>query len=186
MTNTAEYRRGLILVTASAVAWSTAGFFTRLIPLDSWTLLAWRGILGAAGVGIVILLLEGKGALRTVCRMKWPAWPFAFVSAIGMVFFITSLKHTTVAHVAVIYATVPFIAALLDWAAMSEKPSKNAVLASLAALAGVAIMVGLGFEGSLFGDLLALGMTLCMAVVMVIARRFGDIPTISLPASQLW
>ena len=40
----AEYRLGLILVTASAVAWSLAGLFTRAIPLDSWTILAWRGI----------------------------------------------------------------------------------------------------------------------------------------------
>ncbi|MBU7009015.1 hypothetical protein Ga0451573_003998, partial [Peptococcaceae bacterium DYL19] len=38
----AGYRLGLVFVTGSAVAWSTAGFFTRLIQLDSWTMLAWR------------------------------------------------------------------------------------------------------------------------------------------------
>jgi hypothetical protein len=43
------YGIGLILVTASAIAWSTAGLFTRLIPLDSWIMLAWRGIFGALG-----------------------------------------------------------------------------------------------------------------------------------------
>jgi drug/metabolite transporter (DMT)-like permease len=32
---------------------------------------------------------------------------------VGMIFFITSLRHTTVAHVAVIYATIPFVAAAL-------------------------------------------------------------------------
>ena len=180
---TTEYRLGLALVTASAVAWSTAGFFTRLIPLDSWTMLSWRGIFGAVGVAVVILAMERRDAWRRVRDMGWPGRLFAIVSAIGMVFFISSLRHTTVAHVAVIYATVPFIAAALGWLVMRERPSRNAVTASLAALLGVALMVGLGVEGGLFGDLLAVGMTFCMATMMVIARRFSNIPT--MPAACL-
>jgi len=43
-----DYHLGLVLVTISAVAWSTAGFFTRLIALDSFTMLAWRGVFGSA------------------------------------------------------------------------------------------------------------------------------------------
>ncbi len=80
-----------------------------------------------------------------------------------MVFFINALKETTVAHVAVIYATVPFCAATLAWLVMGEQPEIRAIVASLAALAGVVIMVGLGTEGTLFGDLLAFGMTSGMA-----------------------
>ncbi|MEJ6784249.1 DMT family transporter [Aminobacter sp. Piv2-1] len=181
--NATEYRLGLALVTASAIAWSTAGFFTRLVPLDSWTMLAWRGIFGAIGIAVVILAMERRNAWRVVRSMAWPGWLYAIVSAVGMVLFITSLRHTTVAHVAVIYATVPFIAAALGWLAMRERPSRNAMIASLAALAGVALMVGLGAEGGLLGDLLALGMTFCMAAMMVIARRFHDIPT--MPAACL-
>ncbi len=178
-----EYRLGLLLVTASAVAWSMAGFFTRLIPLDSWTLLAWRGVFGAIGLAIVILAMERRTAWRKVRDMGRSGWVFAIVSAIGMVLFITSLSHTTVAHVAVIYATVPFIAAALAWLVMRERSSPSAVVASLAALVGVILMVGLGAEGGLYGDFLALCMTFCMAAMMVIARRFHNIPT--LPAACL-
>lgn len=56
----AGYRLGLVFVTGSAVAWSTAGFFTRLIQLDSWTMLAWRGIFGAIAIALVIFALEGR------------------------------------------------------------------------------------------------------------------------------
>ena len=177
------YRLGLILVTGSAVAWSTAGFFTRLIPLDIWTILAWRGLFGALGLAVVIIALRRVDTLRGMLRMGWPGWLFAIVSAVGMVLFITSLRYTTVAHVAVIYATVPFIAAALGWLTMRERPTAGAVIASLAALAGVAVMVGLGVEGGLFGDLLALGMTVSMAVMMIVARRFRDIPV--MPAACL-
>ncbi|MBV9520556.1 MAG: DMT family transporter, partial [Hyphomicrobiales bacterium] len=150
---------------------------------DSWTMLAWRGIFGAVGIAVVILTMERRDSWRRVRDISWSGWLFAIVSAIGMVLFITSLRHTTVAHVAVIYATVPFIAAAFGWLAMREKPSTNAVIASLAALTGVAVMVGLGVEGGLFGDFLAFGMTICMAAMMVIARRFRNIPT--MPAACL-
>jgi drug/metabolite transporter (DMT)-like permease len=177
------YRLGLIFVTASAVAWSLAGLFTRVIPLDSWTILAWRGVFGAIGLGAVMLITERHRSWMSVLCMGRPGWLFVAVSGICMVFFITALKETTVAHVAVIYATVPFCAAALGWLIMGEQPGTGQVLASLCALAGVIIMVGLGSEGTLFGDLLAFGMTLGMAVLMIIARRHPDISIV--PAACL-
>ncbi len=178
-----DHRLGLVLVTGSAVAWSLAGFFTRLIHLDTWTMLAWRGVFGAVGTAAVIIAMERKTAWRSLRAMGWPGWLFAIVSAIGMVLFIASLRHTTVAHVAVIYATVPFLAALLGWLLIRERPSRSAMLASAAALFGVAVMVGLGVEGHFSGDLMALGMTFAMAVMMVIARRYHHVPV--MPAACL-
>ncbi|EJM99405.1 DMT family transporter [Phyllobacterium sp. YR531] len=177
------YKLGLVFVTASAIAWSLAGLFTRVIPLDSWTILSWRGIFGAIGLGIVILFTERQRSWASIFRLSMSGWFFVAVSGICMVFFITALKETTVAHVAVIYATIPFCAATLGWLVMGEKPEIRAVLASVTALAGVSIMVGLGSEGSLFGDLLAFGMTLGMAVLMIIARRHPDISV--MPAACL-
>ena len=36
------YRLGVFLVTASTLAFSTTGFFTRLITVDAWTILFWQ------------------------------------------------------------------------------------------------------------------------------------------------
>ena len=140
----ARYRLGFILVTISAVAWSTTGFFTRLIPHDSATLLFWRGLFGGLGILAFIVWQERKGTARSFWAMGRPAWAFALVSAFGMLCFITSFQLTTVAHVAIIYATVPFLAAGLAWFVMRERPALHAVLASFAALMGVGLMVGLG------------------------------------------
>ena len=166
MSEPARYRLGLLLVTASAVAWSTAGFFTRLIHLDSWTMLVWRGLFGGSGILLFILLRERGGTFRSFVRMGWPGWSFTLVSVIGMLCFITSLGFTTVAHVAIIYATVPFIAAGLAWLVMRERPSLSAVAAGCGALAGVGVMVGFSSEGSMSGDLLAFAMTLAAAMLM--------------------
>ncbi len=167
----ARHRLGLLLVTASAVAWSTAGFFTRLIALDSWTMLVWRGLFGALGTLLFIVLRERGATLRSFRTMKRPGMLFVLISTLGMLSFITSLRFTTVAHVAIIYATVPFMAAALAWFIMRERPGVSAVVAGIGALAGVAVMVGLSSEGNVRGDLLALFMTLAMAAMMVIARH---------------
>jgi drug/metabolite transporter (DMT)-like permease len=183
----ARYRLGLVLVVTSSLAWSTAGLFTRILPLDGMTMLAWRGFYGALGMLALGLLLEGRqlatGLKIFVRRDGWPAWLFAACTVAGMICYITSLRATTVAHVAVIYASVPFVAAVLGWIFLAERPSISAIAASLAALVGIAVMAGFGSEGALAGDLLAFGMTLTMALSIVLTRRFRAIPF--LPAAVL-
>ena len=176
----AQYRLGLLMVTGSAIAWSTAGYFTRLIPLDNWTLLFWRGIFAATGIFLFMLVKDGRGAWRQFGQLRGPGWLFALISGGGMIVYITSLTLTTVAHVAIIYCIVPFVAAGLAFLILGERPSTVAVAASLVALVGVAVMVGFsGGEGSLSGDFLAVLMTLGMAVMMVISRKHRDIPILA-------
>ena len=178
-----QHRLGLVLVTLSALAWSMAGYFTRLIHLDSWTMIAWRGLFGGAGMIVFMLLRERRGFLASFARMGWPGLAFVCLSTIGMTVFLGALQLTTVAHVAIVYATVPFLAAALAWLVMRERPSLSAAIAGLGALAGVAVMVGLSAEGNLSGDLLALAMTFCMAGMMVISRRYQGIAV--MPAACL-
>jgi len=176
----AQYRIGLVMVTASAVAWSTAGFFTRLIALDSWTLLFWRGVFATAGMLAFMLATQGKAAFGQFAKLRGPGWLFALISGAGMIVYITSLTLTTVAHVSIIYCIVPFVAAGMAWLVMRERPSQVAIAASFVALIGVVVMVGFGGrEGSIAGDLLAVVMTIGMAGMMVITRKHHDIPILA-------
>jgi drug/metabolite transporter (DMT)-like permease len=174
---------GILLVTGSAVAWSTAGLFTRVLAMDAATMLVWRGLFGACGLLAVLLLREGRRGLGGFRRLGAAGWLYAGLSAGGMLCFITGLTLTSVAHVAVIYAVAPFLAAGLGWALLGEAPGRAGLIAAAAALAGAAVMVGLSSDGGLLGDLLALGMTTAMALMMVIARARPGIPT--LPAATV-
>ena len=178
----ANYRYGLYLVVASTVAWSLAGLFTRLIHLDAWTMLVWRGLFSGAGLIVVMVLQDGTGALRQFGKLRWAGWSYALVGAAAMVCFITSLRYTTVAHAAVIYATLPFLAGGLGWLVLRERPGAGAAAASFAALVGVALMVGFGAEGGVLGDVLALVMTVGMAVLIVLGRMYAGIPTMAAAA----
>ncbi len=166
-----DYQLGLLCVTISAIAWSTAGFFTRLIPLDSFTLLAWRGIFGSLSLLAVVFAMNGRKTIHEFRRFGKAEWIYVALTVAGMIMFITSLGHTSVAHGAVIYATIPFLAAFLGWLFLSEIPGRSAVVSSVVAIAGVILMVGFGRDGGLLGDLLAFGMTLCMALSIIVMRR---------------
>ena len=171
-----SYIVGILLVTAATVAWSSAGLFTRLIQLDNWTTLLWRGVFGAIAIALISCRLERKKTIIEFFSLGPAGWLFAMVSAVGMVMFISALKHTTVAHVSIVYATVPLVTVGIAWMLLRERPTKDVMVASVAAFVGVGVMVGITSDGHWLGDLLALGMTVCLALMMVITRLAPDIP----------
>jgi drug/metabolite transporter (DMT)-like permease len=101
-----------------------------------------------------------------------------------MTAYLSSLRLTSVAHVAIIYATLPFVAALAGALVLRERASAMTLLASTVAFAGIAvIMLDGSATGGTAGDLVAVVMTLLMAVMIVAARRHPGIPMV--PAAAL-
>lgn len=66
---------GIALVTAAAIAWSTAPFFTRLLPLDPWTILFWRGLFGGSLISVLLVLMQGPARYGNCwCREAAACW----------------------------------------------------------------------------------------------------------------
>ena len=168
---------GRVLVALSALAWSTAGIFTKGVEADVWTVLLWRGLLAGGVMSAWLVWRRGQAGLSDWKHLGWAGWSAATVSSAATICFIAAFKNTAVANVAIIYATAPFAAAAIAWVWMRETPGLATLAAAGLCLAGVTVMVG-GSAGSpdLTGDLLALGMTALMALMMVIMRRHPDRP----------
>ena len=175
----ATYRLGLVLLATAALAWSTAGLFTRILQADTPTIQFGASLFGAIGTLLVIAMVPGTGGVRQFRAIGGPGVAYAALTALSMLLFISALRQTTVAHVAVITALVPFIAAYLGWAALREVPGRSAILASAVALIGVVVTAGLSRDGDRIGDVLAMLMAVCMAAMILIPRRFGDIPALA-------
>jgi drug/metabolite transporter (DMT)-like permease len=173
MTETrSQHRLGIALVVAAAIAWSTAPLFTRLLPYDSWTILFWRGLFGGGMIMVLMVLLQGRAALRDLTRMDKNGWLVASFSTLAMIAFIPSLQLTDVSNVAIIIATGPFLAAALAWIWLREIPHLRTMLASIVALCGVTIIVGNARSGSdVIGIALACFMALAIAAMTVMVRR---------------
>lgn len=173
---------GVIFVTAGAVTWSSAGFFTRLIDLDYPTMIAGRGIFGAVGMLALIIAFSPRDWTSQFRGMRRSDGLFIANYIFGTICYVSSLGQTSIAHNAVIFATLPFIAALLGWSFLRELPSREAIISSLIALAGVVIMVGFSSDGALLGDVLSFLGTASMAASIIIVRRF---PTVNIAAGAV-
>jgi drug/metabolite transporter (DMT)-like permease len=173
---------GTALMAGSAIAYSLAGYFTRLIPLDIMTLLFWRGIFGGVMITALVLIQYRGAAWAATRAIGWQGLAVAAMGVISSYLYLAAFRHTTVADVAIIYATLPFITAGLVWLVLREREGWRVIAGSLVALFGVAIMTcGALHAGHLSGDLLAFAMTLTFATTMVMMKRAGRLVSM-LPA----
>jgi hypothetical protein len=67
-----RHAQGILLISLSAVAYSSAGFFTRLIHLDAWTMLFWRGLFPGLMILCVIALQERRNAWAAIRAIGRP------------------------------------------------------------------------------------------------------------------
>jgi drug/metabolite transporter (DMT)-like permease len=178
-----QHRLGIAMVVAAAVAWSTAAFFTRLLPFDSWTILFWRGLFGGGLIAVILVLTQGQAGLRGLVRMGSGGWLVASLSTLGMVCFIPALQLTSVSNVAIIIATGPFVAAAFAWIWLREAARWQTMLASVVALCGVAIIVGnMRASSDILGIALACLMTVAIAAMTVAVRRHKNTPMVAAAA----
>ena len=169
---------GIALVLSSAVAWSTAGFFARMVPVDIWIVVFWRGIFGGLSIAALAMIERRRFGFDFKRAFSLGGIALILISATGKIAFLYALQNTSVANVTVLYATLPFMTAILAWLWFREKAERRTLIGSLVAGVGVLITVagstGLG-GGHILGDLAALFMTLTMALMTVIMRRHRDV-----------
>jgi drug/metabolite transporter (DMT)-like permease len=179
-----RHAQGILLIILSAVAYSSAGFFTRLIHLDAWTMLFWRGLFAGLMILCVIIVQERRNALAAMRAIGRPGVAAALCSTAATILYLNAFRRTSVADVAVVFAVAPFLTAGLGWLWLGLKETWTTLAASFVAMIGVSIMAnGAVADGHLSGDLLAFGMTLLMAIMMLIIRQQHETPM--LPAACL-
>lgn len=175
---------GTMLIIGSAVAYSLSGYFTRLITLDVWTILFWRGLFGGMFIAAYIACRHRREGWRALRAMGRPGLWVTLLSTIATICFIGALRLAPVADVMTIHAAIPFMTALLALIASGEREDWTTWGASLVALLGVVVIVDPGASsGHLMGYASALAMALAYAAMMVIIRQNRHVSM--LPAAAL-
>jgi len=176
-----DYASGVVLVLLGAVAFSSAGLFVRYIGKDAGTVLFWRGLFTAMAVTAYVVWREGRGTWASFKAIGWAGLAIAALSAASMGCFIASLQTTTVANNSIIFGTAPFITAGLAWLMIRERPSIPTLMFSGVALSGAMLVMGSSFKlsgAALWGDLLAVLMTLAFALKTVLVRKHRHVPMV--------
>ncbi|PZU84680.1 MAG: EamA/RhaT family transporter [Shinella sp.] len=182
-----QYRLGVLYVAISALAWSTSGLFIRTITADLMTMLFWRGLVSGSCVLMLFFYMERGAAITILKRMRAPSFMAMFFSAVSMISGIGSMYYTSVADAMVIYATVPFVTAGVAYLWIGEKPTRATLIASAVAICGVLVMLADGGEtGGLLGKGLAVVMTLSVAVLATVMRKYRGVPMLPAMAGSAW
>jgi drug/metabolite transporter (DMT)-like permease len=159
---------GILLVTMSAILWSTAGPFVRMANLESWTLIGWRSLFSFVTLLSFAAYEHRKNLAHAVTGMGTPGAVAVAISTLSSISYIFALNLTTVANVMIIYAVLPFIAALISYFWMGERVTLRLLGAGLAAFAGIAIMAGAAASAKdILGIIAAFIMTATFAAQIV-------------------
>ena len=174
----AQHRNGIIITALAPLAWSLSGLFTRAITTDLMPMLFWRGLFSGSAVFIAFFIIEHGQVWGQLKKLRWPALGVAVFSSMSMITGIGALRYGSVADAMVIYATVPFVTAAIAYVVIGEMPTRSTLIAAAVALLGVIITLGgQGLSGGAwFGKFLAVFMTLGMAGVSVLMRKYQGVP----------
>ena len=181
----AQHRRGLMFVFAAGVLWSTVGLGIRLIEDASvWQILFYRSISLTLLLYIVIRWRTGQDPFGLV----WRAGLAGAIAALSLVFAysgaIFSMQTTSVANAMLLFATAPFMAAVLGWIVLRERVRRATWVAVLIAIGGIAVMVSdQTGAGTVLGSLAALGSALgfaCFTVALRAGKSVEMLPAVFL------
>lgn len=193
--------RGLLLVAAAAVVWSTGGLIVRLIDTDdNWTIIFWRSVSACLFLALFLAVRDGRGAVGLFRRMGPPGLLVGAGFACASISFVVAISLTSVAECLMIMGSAPLIAAILGRIVLGEAIRPVTWLSIVAVGGGIALMVAdTGGKGSLLGSAFALLSTFGYSVAVVTTRRYPQIrmtpavctgaamaALVALPFADLW
>jgi drug/metabolite transporter (DMT)-like permease len=168
------HKYGVLFVFAAGVLWSTVGLGIRLIEeAVVWQILLYRSSSMSVFLYLVIRIRSGKSPFAQIRRTGIPAVIAGLSLVAAYSGGIYAIQNTSVANAMLLFATAPFMAAVLGWIVLREPVRRATWVAIAFAIGGIAIMVA-DKSGSvaLMGSLAALGSALGFAVFTV-ALRWG-------------
>jgi len=167
-------QQGYLLVFAAGVLWSTVGLGIRLIEEATvWQILLYRSFSLSGFLFVVILLRTGENPFHKVRQAGLPAVIGGLALFGAYSGGIYAIQSTSVANAMLLFASAPFMTAILSWLVLRERVRAATWIAIVVALVGIAVMVtDKTGESALAGNLAALASAFGFAV-FTIALRWG-------------
>ena len=171
-----SYPRGVLLVLLAGVCWSTMGLGIRSMEVANvWQILFYRSCALTPFLFAIIALRSGGRPLAVIRK----AGIAAVIGGLGLVVAFTggiyAIQTTTVANAMFLFATAPFMAALLGRLVLGEEVRSATLIAAAVALVGIVMMVAEGISlGFMRGNIAAIVSALGFAVFTV-ALRWGKL-----------
>ena len=168
--NADAHKHGVLFVFAAGVLWSTVGLGIRMIE-DAvvWQILLYRSISMSVFLYLLIRMRSGESPFVQIHRVGYPVVVAGLALVAAYSGGIYAIQNTSVANAMLLFATAPFMAAVLGWIVLREPVRVATWIAIAIAIGGIAIMFAdksgsLALKGSLAALGSAFGFAMSMAV----------------------
>lgn len=163
--------RGLLITTAGVLAISPDTLLVRLLEMDRWALLFYRGIIIAIGLSFITALLNRGKLVQQFKQIGRPGMFIALLFTVSTISFVTSLYFTSVANTLIIISSSSMFAALYSRIFLKEEIQPRTLVTMVIVIGSIGYIVSdsLG-GGSLTGDLIAVVSSMAMAGAFTVTR----------------
>ena len=129
-----EYTKGISLTALGVIILSFDGLLIRLISVEAFDLLFWRGLLMSLMVLVILMLRKPNASMlpRDAAALR-----SSFFLTISTITFVVAISLSSVANVLVIISSQPLFAAVLGWLFLREMPAPSTWLAIVICLFGI-------------------------------------------------
>ena len=166
-----DKQKGMGLALIGILFITPDSLLVRLITLDSWDLIFFRGLLPFFFL-LIMLLVYYKNKFFEACLLIGFAGVFnAILLLFGNITFIMSLENTNVANTLIIISLGPFISAILSSIFLKEHPNIRTWIVIILCFVFIIFIFFDSYEGGrIFGDLMALATAFLVGASSVVIR----------------
>jgi drug/metabolite transporter (DMT)-like permease len=166
-----DHARGLALAVMGILILTPDSLLIRLITVDHWSLLFWRGLMTFVTLTLWQFYNHRRGTLARFQAIGVAGLMVALLIALNTSLFVISIRHTAVANTLVLLSAAPLFAAVFSSLFLREHAPLRTWIATVIGIACIAlIMAENRAAANLIGDGAALAMTITMAAILTLLR----------------
>lgn len=163
--------KGILIVLLSTVCLSPDSLFFRLLTINVWDILFWRGILVAIGIFLFLRVIKVP-VFSTLRQAGKVSLLIVACDTASNVFFYLALDFTSVAHTLIILSAIPIFAAVIGRFLLGDKTKRRTWIAMAVISLSVVLLVSADTQHSYWiGDLFALGTAFSLAMALIGIRQ---------------
>jgi drug/metabolite transporter (DMT)-like permease len=166
-----QQTKGILITTAGVIVLSPDGLLTTMISVDSWTLIFWRGLLLACSLMLITFVVHRSSFFQVTRAMGWSGIGVGILFGAGTIFFVLSVRLTSIANALFLLSVAPIFGALFSRIFLGERISRETYLTTIVVICGMAVIFGGEFSGhSIWGNAAALAVAACGGGFFVLLR----------------
>lgn len=171
-----SYIFALFITMLGVILMSIESLLIKMTNISGITYSFYIGILMFISLNSILL----KGGIKNTFSIYKDNVKIILISGLLMgfanMFFINSIKHTTIANAVIIISSAPLFATLFAYLFYKEKPQKNIFIASIFIFIGLIVIFSQQLSGgNMIGDILALFCAMSFSLNFVVMSKHKDV-----------